>query len=90
MSDDRTLDPAWQVRIARERLGLEAEVLPGSHSPMLTRPAELAPTTILGSCIQFLAGTPTSVETTTQALSWRLGRAPRNRESKEDDRSDAG
>ena len=40
--DDRTLDPAWQVRIARERLGIEAEVLPGSHSPMLTRPAELA------------------------------------------------
>lgn len=40
--DDRIIDPGWQVRNARERLGVEADVLPGSHSPMLTRPAELA------------------------------------------------
>jgi Alpha/beta hydrolase family len=40
--DDRIVSPAWQVRIARERLGLEADVLRGSHSPMLSRPAELA------------------------------------------------
>jgi pimeloyl-ACP methyl ester carboxylesterase len=40
--DDRIIDPAWQVRTARERLGVEADVLPGSHSPMLSRPAELA------------------------------------------------
>jgi len=40
--DDRILDPGWQVRIAKERLGITANVLPGSHSPMLTRPADLA------------------------------------------------
>jgi pimeloyl-ACP methyl ester carboxylesterase len=40
--DDRILDPGWQVRIAKERLGVEADVLPGSHSPMLSRPADLA------------------------------------------------
>ena len=40
--DDRILDPGWQVRSARERLGLEADVLSGSHSPMLSRPADLA------------------------------------------------
>lgn len=41
-ADDRILDPTWQVRVARERLGIEADVLAGSHSPMLARPAELA------------------------------------------------
>ncbi len=41
-SDDRIMDPAWQVRMARERLGIDAEVLEGSHSPMLARPADLA------------------------------------------------
>jgi pimeloyl-ACP methyl ester carboxylesterase len=41
-ADDRILDPGWQVRTARERLGIDADVLPGSHSPMLSRPAELA------------------------------------------------
>ena len=41
-ADDRTVDPGWQVRGARERLGIEADVLAGSHSPMLSRPAELA------------------------------------------------
>jgi pimeloyl-ACP methyl ester carboxylesterase len=41
-ADDRILDPAWQVKVARERLGVEADVLPGSHSPMLARPAALA------------------------------------------------
>ena len=40
--DDRILDPAWQVRTARERLGVEADVLSGSHSPMLSQPAALA------------------------------------------------
>jgi alpha-beta hydrolase superfamily lysophospholipase len=40
--DDRTIDPAWQVRTAKERLGIDAEVIAGSHSPMLSRPAELA------------------------------------------------
>jgi pimeloyl-ACP methyl ester carboxylesterase len=41
-ADDRILDPAWQVRMAAERLGVVADVLEGSHSPMLARPAELA------------------------------------------------
>jgi pimeloyl-ACP methyl ester carboxylesterase len=40
--DDRIIDPGWQVQTARERLGVEAEVVPGSHSPMLSRPAALA------------------------------------------------
>jgi pimeloyl-ACP methyl ester carboxylesterase len=40
--DDRILDPAWQVRTARERLGVEADVLTGSHSPMLNQPDALA------------------------------------------------
>jgi len=41
-ADDRILSPAWQVRMAEERLGLDAEVIEGSHSPMLARPADLA------------------------------------------------
>jgi pimeloyl-ACP methyl ester carboxylesterase len=40
--DDRIIDPGWQVRTARHRLGIEAEVVAGSHSPMLSRPADLA------------------------------------------------
>ncbi len=41
-SDDRLVNPGWSIRAARERLGVEATVLPGSHSPFLSRPAELA------------------------------------------------
>ncbi len=41
-ADDRILDPGWQVRTARERLGVDAAVLDSSHSPMLSHPAELA------------------------------------------------
>ena len=41
-ADDRILDPDWQVRSARERLGLEPDVLHSSHSPMLAQPAALA------------------------------------------------
>ena len=40
--DDRCIDPDFQVRSAKVRLGVEAEMLPGSHSPMLARPRELA------------------------------------------------
>jgi pimeloyl-ACP methyl ester carboxylesterase len=40
--DDRAIAPAWSRRAARERLGVEALELPGSHSPFLSRPAELA------------------------------------------------
>jgi hypothetical protein len=40
--DDHATNPAWQVEAARDRLGVEALVLPGGHSPMLSRPAALA------------------------------------------------
>jgi pimeloyl-ACP methyl ester carboxylesterase len=40
--DDRALNPAWGRSAARERLGVDAVELDGSHSPFLTRPAELA------------------------------------------------
>lgn len=40
--DDRLVAPEWSRRAARERLGVEARELPGGHSPMLARPAELA------------------------------------------------
>lgn len=41
-ADDRIVRPAWSRRVARERLGIEPIELPGSHSPMLSRPLELA------------------------------------------------
>jgi pimeloyl-ACP methyl ester carboxylesterase len=40
--DDRASNPEWGRRAARERLGVEAVELDGGHSPMLSRPAELA------------------------------------------------
>lgn len=40
--DDRSINFNWAVRTARERLGVEAEVMDTSHSPMLSRPGELA------------------------------------------------
>jgi pimeloyl-ACP methyl ester carboxylesterase len=40
--DDLMIGPAWSRRAAREQLGVEAIEWPGSHSPMLARPAELA------------------------------------------------
>jgi len=36
------MNPAWQRRAARERLGVEAVEIDGGHTPMLSRPAELA------------------------------------------------
>jgi pimeloyl-ACP methyl ester carboxylesterase len=42
-SADGIVNPEWSRRAARERLGIEAVELPGSsHSPFLSRPAELA------------------------------------------------
>lgn len=41
-AQDRIVNPPWSRRIARDRLGVEPEELAGSHSPMLSRPAELA------------------------------------------------
>jgi pimeloyl-ACP methyl ester carboxylesterase len=40
--EDQVIDPGWQRRAARERLGLEPWELEAGHSPFLTRPAELA------------------------------------------------
>ena len=40
--DDRALNPAWVRAAAHERLGTRAVGIDGSHSPFLTRPAELA------------------------------------------------
>jgi pimeloyl-ACP methyl ester carboxylesterase len=40
--DDMMLGPGWIRRVSAERLGVKAIELPGSHSPMLSRPGELA------------------------------------------------
>ena len=39
--DDRLFPAGFQRRVARERLGVEADVLPGGHLIALARPAEL-------------------------------------------------
>lgn len=41
-TDDAVVSPEWGRRVARERLGVDAVELPGDHSPMISRPAELA------------------------------------------------
>ncbi|MDT7755393.1 MAG: hypothetical protein QOH27_1291 [Mycobacterium sp.] len=41
-ADDRFVDPRWSKRIARDRLGAHLVELPGSHSPLLSRPQALA------------------------------------------------
>ena len=40
--DDRTITPAWQVRRARDWLGVDAVRLPGGHCPNVSRPVALA------------------------------------------------
>ncbi len=40
--DDRLFPLAFQRRVARERLGLPVDEMPGGHVPMLARPGELA------------------------------------------------
>ena len=40
--DDRATNPDWQRTAARDRMGVEAVEIDGGHSPMLSRPAELA------------------------------------------------
>ncbi|MGH8991648.1 MAG: alpha/beta fold hydrolase [Acidimicrobiia bacterium] len=39
---DKAFVPEWSRHVARERLGVEAIELAGGHSPMLSRPRELA------------------------------------------------
>ena len=40
--DDQLVRPEWSRSVAEKRLGTELVELPGSHSPFLSRPAELA------------------------------------------------
>jgi hypothetical protein len=41
-SDDRAVSPDWSRRVAPERLGVEVVEIGSSHSPMLSRPSDLA------------------------------------------------
>jgi hypothetical protein len=41
-TEDRLVQPAWSERIARDWLDAELVTLPGSHSPFLSRPHDLA------------------------------------------------
>jgi hypothetical protein len=41
-TEDRIIGPAWSRRVSETRLGAPAIELPGSHSPMLSRPSHLA------------------------------------------------
>jgi pimeloyl-ACP methyl ester carboxylesterase len=41
-TDDRTIQPSWARRAARERLGISAIELSGGHCPYVSRPKELA------------------------------------------------
>ncbi len=41
-AEDRAISPRWSRHAAREWLGVEPIELPGSHSPFLSHPAELA------------------------------------------------
>jgi pimeloyl-ACP methyl ester carboxylesterase len=61
MTDDRSVSPDWSRRIARERLGVEAIELPGSHSPFLSRPGHLA------DVLSELAGLPGGAPVTASA-----------------------
>jgi len=40
--EDRLVNPDWSRRVSNERLGADLIDLPGSHSPFLSRPNELA------------------------------------------------
>ncbi len=41
-AEDRMVNPDWSRRIAHERLGADLIEMPGSHSPFLSRPRDLA------------------------------------------------
>ena len=41
-ADDRMVNPDWSRGVARDRLGADIVEMPGSHSPFLSRPEELA------------------------------------------------
>lgn len=46
--DDRLFPFVFQQRVARERLGIEVEGVPGGHLPALSRPAELTGALVRG------------------------------------------
>ena len=46
--DDRLFPFTFQQRVARERLGIPVEGVPGGHLPALSRPHELAETLVRG------------------------------------------
>jgi pimeloyl-ACP methyl ester carboxylesterase len=54
LTEDAAVSPDWQRLVARGRLGSDLVELPGSHSPFLTRPAELA------DALVRIAGSPDS------------------------------
>ncbi len=41
-AEDRMVNPDWSAAMARNRLGANVVEMPGSHSPFLSRPRELA------------------------------------------------
>lgn len=41
-SDDRAVSPEWSRRVAPERLDVDVVEIASSHSPMLSRPSDLA------------------------------------------------
>ena len=45
---DAVVNPDWVRRTAGVRFGAEARVLPGDHSPFLTRPGQLADLLLAG------------------------------------------
>jgi pimeloyl-ACP methyl ester carboxylesterase len=48
-TEDAIVNPDWSRRVARDRLDAELVELPGSHSPFLSRPAELAALLLAGT-----------------------------------------
>ena len=53
--DDRLFPPEFQRRVARERLGLPVDEIPGGHVVALSRPAE-----VVDRLEAYAAGSPTS------------------------------
>ncbi len=50
LADDRCFPSGWAREMARERLGIDADEMPGSHCAFLSRPDELAE--LLGSYVR--------------------------------------
>lgn len=48
--DDRLLPPSFVRRVARERLGVTPDEIPGGHTPALSHPVELTDALLRSSC----------------------------------------